>query len=118
VLFANGSREVKVNAKLIFTSNNMAISDDDDGGIRRRINYYECVKKITDNTSLVDNKTVFEKKPFGVDNITDVLRSGIFYYIFSQTHLLYQRAKIKQPPNICSGDKIRDFRSFVDELLY
>lgn len=95
----------------------MAVFDDDDGGIRRRIKYYECINKFTDDISLINNVNVFQKIPLPLENITDVQRSAIFYYFFGLTHVLYNGFRLQQPPNIRSGNKIRDFKSFADELL-
>jgi hypothetical protein len=58
-LYANGSFNMKVNAKLMGTSNNAILLDEDDTGIARRVQYCLHENQFVDDDALVDGVHVF-----------------------------------------------------------
>ena len=115
-LFQNGSIEVKVNAKLMMTSNNILSFDDNDTGIRRRILYYECKSKFTNNPAEVNNVNVFPDLGTGIlENLNALDKSALILY-FTE-FCKHANENIAIPTFFMSGDYVRSFRSFASELL-
>lgn len=84
VLHKNGVRTVKVNAKLLFTSNHPLEFVNDDGGIRRRIKSYHCPNTFTDNDAVVSNAGgvgVFKKDYLDFEALTNIEKTNFFYIL-------------------------------------
>jgi phage/plasmid-associated DNA primase len=111
VLYSNGSKTVKVNAKLMITSNHILNFDDDDTGIRRRILYYECKSKFTHDADKVNNVNVFPAETFPFDTLTDIERYAIFLYFVYKCP--YADSPMIPPPCFMIGENVPSFRTFA-----
>jgi hypothetical protein len=115
VLHANGSKTIKVNAKLLITSNHSLSFDEDDSGIRRRMMYYECRSKFTPDPNKVNDINVFLAETFSFDTFSDLENTAIFFYFARKCPFVssYQ----SPPPCFLTGDNVHSFRSFANELF-
>jgi phage/plasmid-associated DNA primase len=95
-LYANGSFDIKINAKAFCTSNNAVVFAEDDTGILRRVLYCLHENRFVkeENLHLVDNVHVFADEPFDHQTVPVPYRLAMF-----QLMVAYGRSSRMERPS-------------------
>jgi hypothetical protein len=114
-LYANGSFDIKINAKAFCTSNNAVVFAEDDTGILRRVLYCLHENRFVkeENLHLVDNVHVFADEPFDHQTVPVPYRLAMF-----QLMVAYGRSsRMERPEGIYDGSSLFDMDGFIEEYF-
>lgn len=116
-LFANGSFNMKVNAKLMGTSNNAIMFDEDDTGIARRVQYCLHENQFVDDDELVDGVHVFKKAEFDSEAVSLQDRLAMFHLIAHHAAIFDGDSMAVRPEGVHNGDTLFNMKAFVAEYF-
>lgn len=108
---------MKVNAKLMGTSNNAILFDEDGTGIARRVQYCLHENQFVDDDALVDGVHVFKKVEFEPDAVPLEDRLAMFHLIAHHAAIYDDSSMAVRPDGIHNGETLFDMKAFVAEYF-
>ena len=110
----SGSFNIKINAKLFFTSNNSILFNEDNSGVKRGLQYCLHENRFVEPSEahlLVDNVRVFPKIKIDMKQLPTTERLAMFYLMVSYCGKIPDTI----PAGIYDGETLFDMNGFVQE---
>ncbi len=116
----NSTVDFEINAKLFITTNSF-LEFENDTGIMRRALYYEYKNHFTNDSTIVDNKSIFLRNPMlsreAIEGYSNRQKCAIFNCFAYFTRCYFDDNKTLRPPSVATGMELPTWEGFVRDFI-